>query len=213
MIELGKNNTFAKIRTFLTIQYLIIMSINQENYQDQIQRERSERDRSYREDANSPIPPTVLSSFNGLKYFPVNEKFKVTATIIPDTVGSSVALRTSSGRIQNVERYGVVRFRLDNINFELIVFRTGDFADLSCQPAPFFIPFKDMTNATETNPDGRYLFFRHTPGSIQVELDFNRAENPKNGFYSKYESLLPPAANSVNNYSFSVGVRKFEDRV
>ncbi len=189
------------------------MSVTQENYQDQIQRERSERDRSFREDANSPIPPAVLSSFNGLKYYPVNEKFKLTATIIPDPVGSAVALRTTSGRNQNVERYGVVRFRLDNINFELIVFKTAEIADLSCQPAPFFIPFKDLTNTTDTNPAGRYLFFRITPGANQVELDFNRSENPKNGFYTKYESLLPPADNSVNNYSFTVGVRKFEDRV
>ena len=188
------------------------MSESQESYHDQIQRERNERDRSYKVDASSPIPPDVLSSFTGLKYYAINEKFRLTSTIVPDQVGSAIALRTTSGRVQNVERYGVVRFRLDNLNFELIVFKTGNFADLGGAAAPLFIPFKDLTNANETNPDGRYLFLNHTPGTNQVEVDFNRAENPKNGFYTKYESLTPPAANSVNNFAFTVGVRKFEDR-
>jgi uncharacterized protein (DUF1684 family) len=50
-----------------------------------------------------------------------------------------------------------------------------------------------------------------TPGTSAVEIDLNRAFNPKHAYSKMYESLIPPDAAKLNSSSKS-GQRKFEDR-
>lgn len=181
------------------------------SYADQINLERVEKDNLFKNAGTSPLTSTSLSTFTGLSYFPVDERFRLTGTISPENRPVSVQLTTTSGRAVSVEKFGVVRFTFESRNYELAVFKSGSLSDFSDAPNRLFIPFKDLTSGSQTNVNGRYLFVSINEGSTQVELDFNKAFNPLNSYNLAFESVIAPEA-SVPNINFTVGQRKFEDR-
>jgi uncharacterized protein len=180
-------------------------------YSDQINKERSDKDRMFKDSKTSPLTSESIAKFEGLDYYPVDEKYRLEGTIIQSEANNTAPLSTTSGRTVNVEKYGDVKFEFDGNKYQLPVFKTknlDEFADISGE---LFIAFKDMTNSMETNPDGRYLMVTATPGTSKVELDFNRAFNPKNAYSKTHESVIAPDAAKLNS-SYKSGQRKFEDR-
>ena len=59
-----------------------------------------------------------------------------------------------------------------------------------------FVPFRDLTNGTETYPAGRYLDLDPTPTGL-YDLDFNKAYNPYCAYNQRYDCPYPPAANRL----------------
>ncbi len=187
------------------------MSTSTLSYADQINQERLSQDQLFKDPRTSPLSASAIDSFKGLDYFEVNEKFKLSGTLVADSKPANVKLATTTGGSANVERYGTVKFALDGRNFEMIVFNTNGLSEFSDSPGQLFLPFKDSTNGTETNPDGRYLLISLPVGSDKVVLDFNRAFNPKSAYNSGFASVIAPEQNSAG-IGFSIGQRKFEDR-
>lgn len=180
-------------------------------YADQINKERSVKDMMFKDPKTSPLASDSLSNFQGLDYYPPDEKYRFAGTLSQSEANETVPLATTSGKTVNVEKYGDVEFEFEGNECRLPVFKTNnldEFADISGE---LFIAFKDPTNGTETHPDGRYLMVTATPGTSAVEIDFNRAFNPKNAYSKTYESLIPPDAAKLKPSSKS-GQRKFEDR-
>jgi len=187
------------------------MSSSTLSYADQVNQERLAKDQLFKDPRTSPLSTSSIDSFSALDYYEVNEKFKIAGTLTPDTKGISVMLATSNGGSSSVERYGKVKFALDGRNFEMVVFKTNGLSEFSDSPGQLFLPFKDSTNGSETNPDGRYLLISLPVSGDKVVLDFNRAFNPKSAYKSSFSSVIAPEQNLVG-VSFSAGQRKFEDR-
>lgn len=187
------------------------MSRTNLSYFDQINLERSTKDELFKNPRTSPLTSSSLDSFAGLDYYPVDERFIITGSLIPEIRISSVQLAASSGKSFPVEKYGVIRFQFDGKTQELTVFKTGSLSDFVDLPGQLFIPFKDLTSGKETHHDGRYLLITTENGNDKVELDFNRAFNPKSAYNTAFESIIAPESN-VTGLSFTVGQRKFEDR-
>jgi uncharacterized protein (DUF1684 family) len=189
----------------------IIMSTSTLSYADQINQERLSKDQLFKDPRTSPLSASAIDSFNGLDYFEVNEKFKLSGTLVADSRAAASNLLTTTGGSESVERFGTVKFSLDGRSFEMIVFKTSGLSEFSDSPGQLFLPFKDSTNDTETNPDGRYLLISMPVGGDKVELDFNRAFNPKSAYKSDFASVIAPEQNAAG-VGFSAGQRKFEDR-
>ena len=61
-----------------------------------------------------------------------------------------------------------------------------------------FVPFKDMTNKTETYGGGRYIDIRAPKGNSAI-LDFNLAYNPNCAYGGeKWNCPIPPKENSLD---------------
>ncbi len=60
----------------------------------------------------------------------------------------------------------------------------------------YFVPFKDLTNGTETYPAGRYLDIPVTENDI-ITVDFNVAYNPYCAYSPYYSCPLPPMENHL----------------
>jgi uncharacterized protein len=187
------------------------MSTSTLSYADQINQERLAKDQLFKDPRTSPLSASSIDSFSALDYYKVNEKFKLTGMLSPDSKATSVMLATTTGGNTTVERYGTVKFSFDDRNFEMIVFKTNGLSEFSDSPGQLFLPFKDSTNVVETNPDGRYLLINMPDGGDRVVLDFNRAFNPKSAYKSDFASVIAPEQNAAG-VDFSVGQRKFEDR-
>lgn len=114
-------------------------------------------------------------TFSGLRYFPLDAAYRVTARFVPYPSVKTVQVPNVLGQLVPMESPGYVEFTLRGKAYRLEpVYETPQRRDL------FFI-FKDTTSRSETYPAGRYL---HAPLPVAggVDLDFNRAYNPPCAF-------------------------------
>lgn len=180
------------------------------SYVDQINRERAERDLLFKDPQRSPLPSDSIANFKGLDYYPVDERYRIPATLNRVSRPEVMRLSTSRGNTMDVEKYGAIRFNFGGADYELIVFKANGLDDFSDSAGQLFVPFKDATNGAETHPDGRYVLISTTAGSSDTEFDLNRAFNPLSAYNAHYESVIAPDANRANLRATS-GQRKYED--
>jgi len=132
-------------------------------------------------DKNSPL----RRAFTGLKYFPVNEKFRLQAKFVPYHPPKAILVPNILGEVTKETSPGYVEFRLDG--------RVLRLDPVSEEDTLFFI-FKDMSSGKETYPAGRFLYAR-SPTNGEVILDFNKAYNPPCAFTPHATCPLPPQQN------------------
>ena len=129
--------------------------------------------------------------FNGLRYFPVQQAYRVRATFRPYDKPRQVPVPNVLGMTVPMESPGYVTFSLNGKAYRLEpVYETDKREDL------FFI-FKDLTSGKETYAAGRFL---HTPlpRDGNVDLDFNKAYNPPCAFTAFATCPLPTKENQLS---------------
>jgi hypothetical protein len=127
-------------------------------------------------------------SFTGLKWFPVDERFLMTARFVPHPELRPLAVPNILGQVEKMPSPGYAVFDLGGKEQRLSgVFESPGATEL------FFI-FKDETSGRETYPAGRFLY-SGLPKDGKVVLDFNRAYNPPCAFTEFATCPLPPREN------------------
>ena len=160
---------------------------------------REGRDHEFRDKKESPLKEEDFPRFSGLNYFPVDNNFRVTAqfTLVPSE--KWFQMPTSAGVTIKFLKFGILQFKLGDKSFELSVYKMDpaitanfpEYADL------LFVPFKDLTNRTETYGGGRYIDIK-TPKNKTVILDFNLAYNPNCAYGRQWSCPIPPSENSLS---------------
>jgi uncharacterized protein (DUF1684 family) len=161
-----------------------------EKKEEKIRAFREKRDRFFKEDSSSPLKESAKKKFKGLLYYPIDLKCMVTGGIEKyptDPKSIYVNLPTNKEREKKYVKYGRFKFKLDNKEYVLHIYRPLGGGDL-------FLPFKDKTSETETYPEGRYLPIEFMPGE-KVLIDFNRASNPFCEYNEKYLCPFAPREN------------------
>jgi uncharacterized protein len=131
----------------------------------------------------------ALQSFQGLRQFPADAAYRVTATFEPYPEPRTVDIPTVLGTTEPMKAPGLVRFRLGGKALTLEpVQEDGD--------STLFFILADGTTGRETYPGGRFLYAAG-PKDGKVVLDFNRAENPPCAFTAFATCPLPPARNRL----------------
>jgi uncharacterized protein (DUF1684 family) len=128
--------------------------------------------------------------FDGLKYFPLDARYHVTAKFVAYDKSKTVQVPNVLGQLVPMESPGRVEFAIDGKPYSLEpVYETSEHEDL------FFI-FRDPTSRTDTYGAGRFL---HTPLPKDgiVDLDFNRAYNPPCAFTDFATCPLPVKENQL----------------
>jgi uncharacterized protein (DUF1684 family) len=128
--------------------------------------------------------------FPGLEWFPVSEKYRVTARFITHDEPREIPIPNVLGQVRNLQSPGYAVFELDGQDVRLhpVVYSPED-QDL------FFI-FRDATAPDETYGAGRFLYSsRPTEGSLV--LDFNKAYSPPCAFTDFATCPLPPKENRL----------------
>jgi uncharacterized protein (DUF1684 family) len=160
---------------------------------------REVRDELFRTHPQSPIEPEERDSFSGLKYFPHDPAYRVTARFEP---GDGTELVIDTGGSDGVVRYrrvGVLAFELSGQPCRLTVLGLIQYA------GGLFVPFRDTTSGHETYGGGRYLFdtakntdglvLEITTGSPGVLIDFNYAYNASCAYSPRWACPLAPPEN------------------
>ncbi len=124
-------------------------------------------------------------AFTGLKYFPVHERFRITARFVPYATPKMLPIPNILGDTEEDASPGYVEFSLNGQQCRLDPVAEGD--------SLFFI-FRDLTSGKETYPSGRFLY-AVKPRNGEVILDFNKAVNPPCAFTDFATCPLPPRQN------------------
>lgn len=160
-------------------------------YEEELVTERAMKDRFMAHHAESPFVSEHIDGFSGLRYFPIDERYRVRATLRRLSTPAEAYLRTNRDG-QAVMRYlGDLEFELDRRNLKLRVYHAGEGVGTSV-----FVPFRDGTSGDESYGPGRYITLELTE-SDEYELDFNRAFNPYCAYTDAYECGFPPAENDL----------------
>jgi uncharacterized protein (DUF1684 family) len=163
-----------------------------ENYAGEIAAWRAEKDNFMRHSADSPVPVERRATFSPLPYYPIDEAYRVPASLHVAQSDEIIQLSTSTGKPRRMRRIGTLAFTLKGQSLTLTAFADLDDAQLR----RLFVPFGDLTSGTETYQGGRYLDLDRTASRV-YDLDFNRAYNPFCVFDSRYECPIPPRENRL----------------
>jgi uncharacterized protein len=162
-----------------------------EDYQKEVATERRMKDEFMGRHPESPFVAEAVVGFLGLHYFPVDERFRVSAQLKRLDIPREAFLRTNRDGEATMRYLGELEFSLSKRRLHLRVFHAGEGVGLSA-----FVPFRDGTSGRETYGPGRYLTLELNETDV-YELDFNRAFNPYCAYTDAYECAFPPAENDL----------------
>src|SRR6266700_4184600 len=146
-----------------------------------------DKDSFFRNDIDSPIPPSERSNFKGLNYFPPDDRYRVTSKLERFDTPKPIMIATSTGTRQAYMRYGAFTFEIEGRSLKLIVYKSAE----DPYSRSLFIPFSDETSGRETYAAGRYLDLEEQGGD-DYELDFNFFYMPCCPSSDAHTSSSPP---------------------
>ena len=152
---------------------------------------RTERDLSFKEDFDSPIPDSLRATFTKLNWYPIEREYKITAKFEKNPNFEKIEMPRSKGGPETYIIAGWLNFKVMGKQQKLIAY----------QPNPedskvLFIPFRDKTSSNGTYGGGRYIDTRLV--NDLVLLDFNRAYNPYCVYNYDFACPIPPAENNLD---------------
>jgi uncharacterized protein len=135
-------------------------------------------------DKNNPLRKT----FTGMKWYPVDEAYRVEGTFEPYDKPKTVQVPNLLGDIDTMTSPGTVAFSLGG--------QTMHMSAIAENENELWFIFRDLTSGHETYPAARFLY---TPKPVdgKVPLDFNKAENPPCAFNAYATCPLPPEENRL----------------
>ena len=162
-----------------------------DDYQRELETERTMKDQFMARHPESPFVSAHIGGFDGLRYYPFSAKYRVRARLERLERPEEAYLRTNRDG-QAVMRYlGDLVFSLERRSLKLRVYHAGEGVGSSV-----FVPFRDGTSGRETYGPGRYLIIELNPED-EYDVDFNRAFNPYCAYTDAYECGFPPSENDL----------------
>jgi uncharacterized protein len=148
---------------------------------------RNQKDAFFARHPQSPLMPSQRQGFKGLDYFPEAPelRFELPIELLPDE--QTIEIQTSTGDFQQYQKYGKIRFPVDDQQVELTIYANQD---------GFFLPFVDNLAGVETYPAGRYLEPEPLPNG-KFLIDFNQAYNPYCAYNEHWSCPLTPFENRL----------------
>lgn len=195
-----------KIITLFVVLFTSVASIAQDAmFEMGVASFRAEKEAVFKDPEKSPLTEKDRKTFDGLPYYPANEKYRVGADF-KRVRGSVIEMPTTTDRIAKYRPYGELHFEVNGQSGTLTVYES---VSMGLQKEPedetLFLPFTDETNGLETYGGGRYIDFAKQEGDQWV-LDFNLAYNPYCAYNGKYSCPIPPRNNRLE-MSIEAGVK------
>lgn len=179
------------------------------DYITSIMEERAQKDSLFLIESKSPLGAEQINDFKGLKYFPVNLKYKLPVRIEKIDSGSIIKMQTSTDRLPDYKIYAYVYFEIDGIQHRLTAFQNMAHQSDSVYNNLLFLPFTDNNSTILTYGGGRYIDIE-IPEGENFSLDFNKAYNPYCAYNHRWSCVIPPRENSLN-VAINAGEKNYKD--
>jgi len=166
---------------------------------------------TYKNPESSILSKAQLKDFTALEFYPLDAKFRVSATFKRTPKAKPFEMMLSSGRTREYVRYGNANFEIDGVAYNLPIYQNTDYVRNPNQKygQSLFLPFTDYTSGDGSYGGGRYIDLELS--DIQngtLTIDFNKAYNPYCAYSSGYNCPIPPEANDIK-VRIEAGVKDF----
>ncbi len=200
------------MRTIQTLFFLMLFNFGfgQEKFDSaSVEKFQKELNSEYADAKTSPLMAEDLSVFKALDFYPINEKFFVTAKFIRTENEKPFEMKTSTDRKPLYVKYGEAHFAIDALNYKLNIYRNIELSKKEEYKDYLFLPFSDLTSGNESYIGGKYIDMK-TPKGETIVIDFNTSYNPYCAYNHKYSCPKIPLENDLN-IEIKAGVKKFHD--
>ena len=160
---------------------------------------RQAKDDFFGRSPDSPLTPEQRRAFTGLRYFPADPGLRFEVEVERFADGEIIRMQTSTGDIQEYERFGRFTFTVDDQRASLTIYR-NEFG--------YFLPFVDGLAGKESYGAGRYLEPEELPEGRFI-IDFNLAYNPYCAYNENWSCPITPVENRVKA-AIRAGEKMFE---
>ncbi|PKP17196.1 MAG: hypothetical protein CVU07_04655 [Bacteroidetes bacterium HGW-Bacteroidetes-23] len=162
----------------------------------------------YADSAKSPLKKKDLAIFKELEFFPINEKYFVTAKFIRTKKEKPFEMKTTTSRKPIYVKYGELHFEIDGKPCKLNVYQNVEFSKIYEYKNSLFLPFTDYTSGLESYGGGRYIDLEIQKGKNWT-VDFNQAYNPYCAYNEVYSCPIVPQENDLK-VEIKAGVKAFK---
>ena len=195
-MELNSRKTSTYLFIGIGIAFLLIILMqffslrNPSPLIARMEQQREMKNLQFKNGIDSPIPVAERSTFNGLRYYPVDERYVASAVLVLDSVRDTLTLMTTTGENLPLVRMGQLEFSLQGMKHRLTAYKYLERE----REGQLFVPFRDLTSGVSTYGGGRYLDLAYTD---DIKIDFNTAYNPYCVYNIEYSCPLPPSENKL----------------
>lgn len=199
------------MRVLLTLVLLVQLNFGfgQNKFTDAVEKFQKELNAEYADARTSPLMADDLATFKSLDFYPINEKFKVTARFVRTKKEKPFEMKTSTDRKPLYVKYGEAYFTIDGSDFKLNIYRNIELSKKAEYKDYLFLPFSDLTSGNESYIGGKYIDMKVPEGNTII-IDFNTSYNPYCAYNHKYSCPKVPLENDLN-IEIKAGVKKFHD--
>lgn len=164
-------------------------------YAKEIKQHRKHYKQEFLKEERSPLDKKGVKK---LRFFPVDERYRVACTFERTPDAEPFEMATYSGITKSYVQYGVAHFNLQGEQLQLAIYQSLRLRQLPMYRDYLFVPFKDLTNGDSTYGGGRYMDIRMEEiHDGQLVLDFNKAYNPYCAYSDGYNCPVPPLENHL----------------
>jgi len=191
----------------LAVLSLFFNCDNQKKYQKELSPFQKEMNEFYKDASISPLKEKDLKNFKGLDFFTFDSTYVVIAKLIKTPNEKSFKMKTTTDRLPEYIKHGVVTFDLFDNSYSLNIYKNLDIINKEGYEDYLFLPFLDNTNGDESYGGGRYIDLDITEEDT-LEIDFNSAYNPYCTYNEKYSCPIVPRENYLP-VKIKAGVKAF----
>ena len=192
----------------LIIIYTVLLSCKeQKRYIPNLTEFQKELNASFKDVTKSPLTKNDRQNFVSLDFFDFDSSYVVKAVLIPSSKDSIFNMKTNTDRMHSYNKYGKIKFKLNENYFELNVYKDNELITDQTDDE-LFLPFYDNTNGITTYSGGRYIDLKFSKDSI-IYIDFNKAYNPYCVYNYKFSCPIVPSENYLE-LDIRAGVKDFK---
>ena len=198
---------------FLLVLFSLLLILNCENkkrYYKSFTPFQKEINDFFKDASISPLKAKDLKDFKGLDFFTFDSTYVVIAKLIKNPNEKPFKMKTTTDRLQEHIKHGVVSFELLGNSYNLNIYRNLENIDEQGYKDYLFLPFLDDTNGNESYGGGRYINLDIPEGNSLV-IDFNSAFNPYCVYDEKYSCPIVPRENYLPT-EIKAGVKNFNKK-
>ena len=186
---------------------LILSCENKKRYDKSFTPFQKEMNEFFKDASISPLKEKDLKNFKGLDFFAFDSSYVVNAALTRTPEEKSFKMKTTTDRLPEYVKYGIVTFDLFGKSYNLNIYRNLDIVNKEGYEDYLFLPFLDDTNGDESYGGGRYIDLDVTEDDSLV-IDFNSAYNPYCTYNEKYSCPIVPRENYLS-LEINAGVKAF----
>jgi len=169
---------------------------DQKRYIPNLTEFQKELNSSFKDVTKSPLSKEDRQNFISLEFFDFDSSYVVKGILIPFQKDSIFDMKTNTDRMHTYNKFGKIKFNLDNTYFELNVYKDQELINDQTNIDDVFLPFYDNTNGITTYSGGRYMDLKVSKDSI-ISIDFNKAYNPYCVYNYKFSCPIVPSENFI----------------